>query len=258
MRPLLIPLALLMTALAAAGVAHGELAQSGQLRIRFDGGISPRTLPRDRLAPVTARVEGSIGMADGSRPPQLRRLSIAINRSGRLSSFGLPTCDNAELEQTSSEAALSLCGDALVGHGHFASIVHFPGAGPIPTEGRALAFNSRRRGRPAMLLHIHGTNPIQFTFIVPFTIARQKRGDFGTVLSAQIPKLASDFGYVTEIKLTIGRRYRYRGRPRSFLSASCAAPSGFPGAIFDLARGSFTFASGQRLTTTLVRDCKVR
>jgi hypothetical protein len=258
MRSLSIPLVLFVTALAAAGVAHGELAQSGQLRIVFDGEISPRVLPRDRLAPVTARVEGSIGMADGSRPPQLRRLSIAFNRSGRVSSLGLPTCHTAEIEQTDSEAALSLCGDALVGHGHFASIVHFPGSGPIPAEGRALAFNSRRRGRPALLLHIHGANPIQFTFIVPFTIVRQRRGDFGTVLSARIPRLASDFGYVTEIKLTIGRRYRYRGHPRSFLSASCAAPSGFPGGIFDLARGSFSFASGQQLTTTLVRNCKVR
>lgn len=253
-----VPIALATVTLLAAGAAHGELAQSGKLRLAFDGGISPRALPRDRLAPITARVEGSFGMVDGSRPPQVRSISIAINRNGRLFFGGLPVCDVAALQQTSTEAALSLCRDALVGHGRFAAKVDFPGLAPIPTQGRVLAFNGRAGGRPAILLHIYGTSPVRLTFVLPFRISRPQRGDFGTVLSARIPKIASDLGYVTEIELTIGRRYRYAGRPRSFLSASCAAPAGFPGAIFDFARGSFSFSNGQRLTTTLVRNCRVR
>ena len=33
---------------------------------------------------------------------------------------------------------------------------------------------------------------------------------------------------------------------------------GFSGASFPLAKATFTFANGQRLTTGLLRDCKVR
>lgn len=258
MRRPAIPIALFVAALAAAGAAHGELAQSGNLRVAFGGGISPHVLPRESLAPVTAHIESSFHTLDGGRPPQLRSISIAINRSGRLYFRGLPNCDRAAIVQTSTEAALAACRGALVGHGRFAANVHFPTVTAIPARGKALLFIGRAGGQPAILLHVYGTSPIRFTFVIPFAVRRLQRGDFGTVLSARIPRIASDFGYVTDLELTIGRRYSYGGRPRSFLSASCAAPPGFPGAIFDLARGSFSFSNGQRLTTTLVRHCKVR
>jgi hypothetical protein len=58
--------------------------------------------------------------------------------------------------------------------------------------------------------------------------------------------------------MKIGRTYRYRGAQHSFLSASCAAPAGFPGGVFELAKATFSFANGQRLATGLSRECKVR
>jgi hypothetical protein len=73
-----------------------------------------------------------------------------------------------------------------------------------------------------------------------------------------IPNLAGGLGSVTKIDLRIGRNYTYRGQQHSFLSASCPAPAGFPGAIFSLARGSFFFADGRKLETTLTRTCRVR
>ena len=91
-----------------------------------------------------------------------------------------------------------------------------------------------------------------------FKVSHPRRGRFGTVVSTTIPKIASDLGYVTSLRLDFDRRYRFGGRSRSFLSARCAAPSGFPGTIFTLARGRFVFANGQQLTTTLTRDCRVR
>ncbi len=66
------------------------------------------------------------------------------------------------------------------------------------------------------------------------------------MLSAKIPTLAGGLGSVTEIDLTIGRTYNYRGQRRSFISASCAAPSGFTVGIFPLARGTFFFADGRK------------
>ena len=63
---------------------------------------------------------------------------------------------------------------------------------------------------------------------------------------------------MTNINLTFGRRYVVEGQQRSFLSARCAAPPGFPGAIFTLARGTFSFTNGQRISTSLARNCWVR
>jgi hypothetical protein len=121
-----------------------------------------------------------------------------------------------------------------------------------------LAFNSRRGGRRSILLHIHASSPVEATVVLVFKISHLRTGKFGTVLSTRIPRIASDLGYVTDLSLSFARRYHYRGERRSFLSARCAAPAGFPGASFTLARGTFVFANGKRINTTLVRNCVVR
>jgi hypothetical protein len=246
-------------ALAFAAIAHGELTQQRNLRLSFNGKIEPKKLPRETTAPVTLRLRGAIGTADGNRPPQLRKMAIAFNRYGRVSTRGLPVCKAPELEQTTSKTALERCRGALVGHGRFKAYVDLEGRRPVPVEGASLAFNSSTDGKPGLLLHIYGKVPVQITFVLKFRILRLNRpGTYGTIFVARIPKIASTLGYVTDIDLTFGRRYTYQGRQRSFLSARCAAPAGFPGAVFTLAKGSFTFDNGQRISSALSRNCWVR
>jgi hypothetical protein len=258
MRRFAIPISLAIAALLGASLANGELTQRGNLRLAFSGKIAPKKLPRTGAAPVSVRVSGSIGTADGARPPQLTKIAIAFNRYGRVSTRGLPVCDVAQLEQTTTEIARRECRGALVGHGKFRAKVDFAGREPVPVIGQMLAFNSSRGGKPLLLLHIYGSRPAQVTYVVAFRILRKKKGPFGTVFVARIPKIASQLGYVTNVALTFERRYVYQGRSRSFLSARCAAPVGFPGAVFTLARGSFNFDNGQRISTSLARNCWVR
>jgi hypothetical protein len=246
-------LALLLTATAQA-----ELVQEGNLRVSFGGSISPRALPRLTPAPVTVHLRSAFGTVDGSRPPQLRKVTIAVNRTGHIRLVGLPTCSSGELQQTSTAAALSLCRGALVGHGLFDAEVPFASATPIPIHGKVLVFNSRVGGKAAMLLHIYNASPVRLAFVVPFTIARRHGGYFGTVLTARIPRIASDRGYVTAMALTLRRTYVSGGERRSVFSANCAAAPGFPGGVFTLAKASFSFENGRRLTSALTRDCTVR
>lgn len=248
----------LLCALLGAGLADAESTVQDDLRLSFDARFSPHSLPRDRDAPVRIDVSGAVRTVDGSRPPQLRRITIAVNRYGRLFTRGLPTCDPGRLESTSSAVALRRCRRALVGRGRFGANVELPSVSTFPVEGRMLAFNGRVGKRRVVFLHIHGSNPVEATIVLAFRIRHKRRGKFGTVLSAKIPRIASDLGYVTDVSLSFARRYRFRGESRSFLSARCAAPAGFPGAIFSFARGSFDFAGGKRVTATLVRDCLVR
>ena len=258
MRRLAISAVLATIVLTSAVAARGELIQQGNLRVHFDGQLRPRALPREHPAPVSVSLDGAVSTADGTRPPQLREMTIAVNRAGVVSSTGLPTCSAPQLQQTSSEAALRVCRSALVGSGHFAANVDFPGAPLIPARGEILAFNSRLHGRPGMLLHLYGSSPVRAAFVLPFEISHHRQGRYGAVFSTKIPELASDLGYVTEISMKIGRTYSYKGKPRSFLSARCAAPAGFTQVAFPLAKATFSFANGQRLTTGLLRDCKVR
>jgi hypothetical protein len=251
-------LAMLLACLPVAAAVARQIVQQGHLRVTFEGRLQPRALPRERDVPVTVQLGGSVRTTDGSNPPQLRELTIAMNRAGRVSVAGLPSCQASELQQTSTKRALAVCRGALVGHGHFAANVDFPGAPAFPARGAVLVFNASRRGHMGLLLHLYGSTPVRAAFVLPFNVSRRAEGPFGTVFSTHLPRLASDLGYVTDIDLTIGRRYRYEGRRRSFISASCAAPDGFPGALYRLAEATFDFAGGTHLVSNLPSDCRVR
>jgi hypothetical protein len=241
-----------------AGIARGEVFGDAQLRVAFGGHFVPKVLPRDRDVPVRVNLNGAIRTPEGVRPPQLRRISFAVNRYGRLSTDGLPTCRAGVIESTDSQFARERCRTALVGKGHFGASLESPSLKQLPVDGRVLAFNARTDGQAAILLHIHASNPVEATVVLVFKISHPRSGKFGTMMTTNIPSIASDLGYVTDISLTFGRKYRVDGEQRSLISARCAAPAGFPGALFTFARGVFRFAGGKQVTTTLARDCVVR
>jgi hypothetical protein len=255
---LLIPVVLVLVALLGSVVAEAEIRQEGNLRITFSGGFTPHALPRERPAPIVLDVSGKISTVDGTHPPALQRIEIGLHRNGHLSTVGLPDCTTSDLQSTTTETALERCRPALVGRGSFKADFDFPGLDPVPASGPILAFNGSRAGKPALFFHLYTASPAQVTFVLPLTIAHRRGKRFGTVLAGDIPALASGLGSVSAISLKIGRNYTYRGRQRSYISAACAAPAGFPGAIFSLARGNFSFADGRTIAATLSRDCKVR
>jgi hypothetical protein len=250
-----IALALVAVGLSAA-LASGEVRRSGNIQINFNGGFTPKSLPRERAVPLTIAVEGRVSTADGSHPPPLRRVVIELNRAGRISTAGLPSCRSSLLQSTTGTEARKRCPGALVGRGRFSAELAEVGD-PIPSRGRILVFNAQRGGKPELLLHLHGTTPIEASFVLPLRITR-RAGELGTVLSGELPRIAGGVGSVTEISLAIGREYRHRGQRRGYLSARCAAPAGFGTAIFTLARGTFHFDDGTKIDTALSRVCRVR
>ena len=234
----------LAAAIAAPGPAPAEVVQEGSLRVSVSGKLTPKRLPRRGRAPVSLGFGGRFATTDGSGPPRLREISIAINRHGRI-------------DPATSREALSLCHAALVGRGSFRARVRLPQQSPFHSRGKVWAFNGTLRGRPAILAHIYGTEPAPTSFVLPFLI-RRGRGAFGMVLEASLPEVTGEWGFVTGISMTLGRRFASGGGRRSYLSAGCSAPPGFGSASFPLARASFAFVGGKRLTSTLVRGCKVR
>lgn len=242
----------------AGATARGEIFQHEALRVSVDARMTPRALPRERLAPVTVRMESEVSTVDGTHPPALRDISIAVNRAGRLATVGLPTCTAARVQQTTTSAALAACRSALIGHGTFSANVDFPEGPAIPAAGKVLVFNARISGRPGMMLHLYGSSPVQAAFVLPLVVSRHREGKFGIVLSTHIPELAAGLGHVTNLRLKLGRRYGFEGERRSLLSASCAAPAGFTAGIFELARVTLSFADGRQVVAPISRDCRVR
>ncbi len=250
-----------LVAIAAAAVlapvASAELTARGDLFVRFSGGIAPDALPRDSRAPISVSIVGKVRTLSGERPPALRGISIAINEGGKIDSRGLPICRRAQIEPSSSAEAIDRCGSALVGRGRYDADVAFPEQSAFPSKGRILAFNARLNGKRAILAHVYGAEPVPITRIIVFRI-HERHGTFGTVLKGSLPASLNRWGYLRQIGLSLHREYTYRGQQRSYLSAACAAPTGFPGVTFPFAQASMSFADGRTLSSTLTRSCKVR
>ncbi|HKT83908.1 MAG TPA: hypothetical protein VJQ84_08760 [Solirubrobacterales bacterium] len=239
------------------GAAASVVKQQGGVRVSFDGKLTPHTLPRHGTAPVGILVDAKIGAAGGEDPPQLRKIKIAINRHGHFSSKGLPACRVEQIQPSTTENALAACGRSLVGEGRFSANVKLPQQSPFPSSGKVLAFNGKVNGRPAILAHIYGTDPVPTSTVLSF-LMRGGQGKYGTTLEASLPQATGSWGYVTGLKMNLHRRFSYRGRSRSFLSAGCPAPSGLSSVPFALAKTSFAFAGDLKIAAVLNRTCKAR
>jgi hypothetical protein len=247
----------LAACLGLAGLARAEVVQKGNVRVTFEGKLTPHTLPRTGSAPVRVAVGTKVGSTDGQSPPQLRRISIAINRNGRFEPKGLPVCPLREIQPSTTAEALATCKSSMVGEGRFSASVLFNQQAPFPSAGKVYAFNSVLHGKPAILAHVYGTEPVPTSFTLPFEL-KPAKGTFGTVLTASLPEVTGNSSYITGLSLNLGRSFSVHGKKRSYLSAGCPAPKGFPGATFPFAKASFEFAKGKTVTSTLTRSCGAR
>jgi hypothetical protein len=241
-----------------AAAAQAEVDGGANVRVNFSAWLTPRALPRSEPAPVTLHLSGSLTTSDGREPPALRRVTVSINRYGRVSTKGVPACPRGALVATTTGQALTACRAALVGDGAFTAHIAIPEQAPFPSRGRVLALNSMRHGRPVVLAHIFGRDPVPTSQVLTMSFRRARRGRFGTTLSLTMPKVGDDWGHVTGFELNLHRRYRYRGRARSVISASCPAPNGFDSAVFAAARGTYFLADGRTINRVLTGSCRVR
>jgi hypothetical protein len=237
--------------------AHAERTQHGNLIVSLDGGLAPLKLPRERPAPVSLHLEGGLQTADGGLLPRVTRVELGLPGQGVLSTRGLPTCSPARVRNTNPGEALAACGPALVGHGRLDADVVLPNQDPFEIHARLLAFNARLRGgRRAVLLHAYAAQPPTVA-VLPFLI-RPGSGRFATALVADLAPTLGPWPHFAGFEMTLSRRFSYRGRSRSYLSASCPIPRRFTAGFFSLARARFTLAGGRRLSTGIARSCRAR
>ena len=244
-------------ALAGAALATAAAIQSEGLRITALAQLKPYKLPRDKPAPIAVFIAGHLQNAKGGIPPQLRELTVDVNRHGFLQSRGLPTCPVARIQPATTQRATAECGAALIGSGQFWASIVLPDQGAYRTQGSLLIFNGRQKGHPAILAHIYTSHPFNSSFVIPFSIRQIHKGPYGTRLRASLPQALGDWGYLDRIKLTLKRKYTYKGRRLSYFNAACPAPDKAKRTSFPLAYAEFSFAGRKPLGATVNKTCGV-
>jgi hypothetical protein len=245
-------------ALLASSWAGAAVVQQGNLRITLLSQVQPYKLPRIGTSPISVFVAGRIAATRGGVPDQLQRLTIKVNRHAKFQSRGLPACHLEQIQPATTARALSKCGPAVVGSGQFWAHIVLPDQGAYPTQGRILIFHGKDKGRSVLFAHIFTAHPFASSFVIRFDMKRINEGAYGSQLSASLPSALGDWGYVDRIKLTLKRKYRYRGRELSYFNAGCPAIDGADRATYHLADALFSFTGNLAIGLRVDKSCGVK
>jgi hypothetical protein len=245
-------------AIVAAAAFAASIAIAGPVVSGKDGNtqaidvqLSPKQLSKTTLTPTSLKVTTkttSTTAANGVPSPAVRA-AVDFDKNARLFTKGIPTCQAAKLQNTSTEAALNACGRAKIGSGKATALLP-AGVQVFPVNQTVTAFNGvPKGGRPVVLLHTYGVTPIQTTLVLVGAVSNLNKEGYGPRLDLEIPLLAGGAGALTDFQVTIDKKFTYKGKRRSFVSAKCTSKK-------LKARGAFTFKDGETLTALSTQTCK--
>jgi hypothetical protein len=234
---------------APSALAKREIVRVGNLFLADNGGISPSKLPRNEQAPISAYVHGEIGTTDGSHPPAVKTVTVDFDKTIQVNAKGLPVCAAGRLESRPTAAVKKACPDSIVGSGEGEVEVAFPEQKPFTARGPIVLFNGGVHGRTTLLLiHTYVAVPVPTAVIVTVKLTRINRGHYGIHAVAQIPSIAGGAGSATEFKITVNRKFTYRGKKESYLTASCPTGSYYT-------EGEVVFSDGKTMGLRHVLPC---
>lgn len=230
-----------LIALTVAGIATAEKpvkVRAGNLELTFNGGFTPKALPKTKFAPITLNVSGKIRTVDGSHPPAMKEFVLETDKNGAINLKGLPVCKASQLQSQDTKHAEAICKDAIIGSGRAIASIAFPEQQPIPADSKIIAFNGGFSGGTSTIyIHAYLTVPTPAAIV---TTVKIKKSGFGLKSVASIPKIAGGSGSVTDFNLTINKK--------GVLSAKC--PNGKI-----QAKGQAVFSDGTRASAEVIRTC---
>jgi len=248
---LLITMALGVTiALMVAGIAvaaKDTVIRAGNLTVTIDGssGLTPKALSKSKYTPVAFTAAGSVRTADGTQVPPLKEV-ILDAKNVAVNTKGYPTCSSGQLQARDTKAVEAACKPAIIGTGKTVVSVAFPEQKPIPATSPLLVFNGGTAGGTTTLyIHAYLTQPITTAIV---TTVKIKKAGTGTKTVTSIPKIANGAGSVTDFSLKIDKKYTYKGKKVSVISAKCVG-----GKI--QAHATAVFYDNTKLSADVLRTC---
>jgi hypothetical protein len=212
--------------------------------------LTPSKRSATKPAPVTLDVTTATGNATTANHVPIPAVEAIVDFPKGLSIFskGFPTCNAGLLQSTSTEVALEACKKAKIGGGEgTADLV--VGSKVFPVTTTITAFNGvPQGGNPVILLHTYSQSPVQTTLVLVGTVKNYNKQGFGARLDVSIPLIAGGQGAITGFHVKVFKKFTYKGKPRSYVSATCPTKTW-------KSRGQFVFRDGESLTPEVKGKC---
>lgn len=240
------------TAIVASVAMAGAPANSPDGNAQaVDAVFAPKKLSKSKWTPGSLKVTTTLrnsSTANGVPVPTVR-VQIDFDKNARIFTKGIPTCDPSKIQNTSTEIALRECRPARIGSGKAKASIPV-GEQVFVADQTVTAFNGKPKGgKPVLLLHSYGTKPTVTTLVLTGTVTNYNRQGYGPRLDLEVPKIAGGAGALTDFTVTINKKYRYKGKPATYISAKCPKSKKLK------VRSVFTFLDGQSSKPTDVATC---
>jgi hypothetical protein len=241
-----------LVAFSAVGIASAEkpvVVEAGNLKLTFNGGFTPKALPKKTFAPIVLDVSGKIQTKDGSQPPPLKEFILETDKNGYIDTTGYPKCTSGKLQARDTKTVEQICGPSIMGEGQTSVSVAFPEQPPIPAKSKLLLLNGGTSGgKTTLYVHAYLTQPITTAIVTTVKISKIHNGRFGTKAVASVPPIANGAGSVTSFNLTVNKNLKLQGKKFSALFAKC--PDGHLNA-----HGQAIFKDGTKAEAEVTRPC---
>lgn len=235
---------------ALAGPVGAPVASSDGNSQAIGAVLGPKKLYKKIFTPGTLEVTTQLtSSAAGGFPSPTTHVVIDFDKNAKVFSKGVPTCDAAVLQNTSTEVALQKCGSAKIGGGTGQAVINLGGR-LVPAPATVTAFNGvPKGGRTVVLLHTYATTPVQTTLVLNGVVSNYNKEGYGPRLDVEVPLIAGGQGALTDFNVTINKKYKYKGEPVSYISAKCPASKKLK------VRSVFTFLDGQTSNPIYTQKC---
>ena len=209
---------------AIAAAEKAVTVQAGNLRLTFNGGVTPKALSKTKLEPIALNVSGKIESIDGTHPPALTEVVVDTDKNGTIDVRGVPTCQQGQLEARTTADAEKACRPAILGTGSTDVEVLFPESSPVQLHSKLLAFNGGTKGGTTTIyIHAYLTSPVTAALVTTVKISKEHKGPYGIRSVATVPKIAGYAGSVKAFSLTFQKKlFAYKGKKHGYLLAKCA------------------------------------
>jgi hypothetical protein len=212
----------------AAGAAATDAVSSGESPVSvdsegllpwFDFGFSPKGL--SRTEPIPVRLDLGFDFERGGfLPPALSPVSVELDRHFVLDGNGIPACRGLGV-QGGVEPATD-CRESIIGHGRETFAIGLPESRPQYRSGPVVVYYGGRRNDTTTLYALGCLEiPTPSSLDIEVDLKGAGGGRSETEASFRVPKIAAGYGSMTAFEISLYKRFAYRGRRHSFVSATC-------------------------------------
>jgi hypothetical protein len=205
---------ILAVALCAAAVAipAGQAVAAPAIQT-IDSVLANKETPKlDKKKFKKTSVEVETTTADAANPagmpPKATTATIKFDKKDvKFNTKAVPGCSQAQLANTTTEAATAACGKAIVGGGNATAALPL-GVGGTRTDFPVVVTAFNRSDAKGILLHSRANAPLNTTTVLTGTLA-------GTTLSLQIPPLGGGVGAIAQFQTKVKAKDYVQGRCKS-------------------------------------------